>query len=71
MQASAMQMIEEEKYLIENLNFRTFYWGDHGNNIVSLRGYLPDYKNIFLKKINATIKENPQFSNYSHFTHSW
>ncbi|MFI3242274.1 MAG: radical SAM protein [Alphaproteobacteria bacterium] len=70
-QASAMQMIEEEKYLIENLNFRTFYWGDHGNNIVSLRGYLPDYKNIFLKKINATIKENPQFSNYSHFTHSW
>ncbi len=30
-----LQILEEEKYLLENLNIDTFYWGDHGNNIVT------------------------------------
>jgi len=34
-QATPLQILEEEKYLLENMNFDTVYWGDHGNNIVS------------------------------------
>ena len=35
-QATPLQILEEEKYLLENLaGFETIYWGDHGNNIVS------------------------------------
>ncbi len=34
MQATPLQILEEEKYLLENLeDFDMLYWGDHGNNI--------------------------------------
>ncbi|WP_319575179.1 alcohol dehydrogenase catalytic domain-containing protein [uncultured Desulfobacter sp.] len=44
-QATPLQILEEEKYLLENLtDFNTFYWGDHGNNIVSSKGRLPEHR---------------------------
>lgn len=39
---SSLQVLQEEKYLLENLsNFKSFYWGDHGKNIVPQKGWLP------------------------------
>ena len=36
-QATPLQILEEEKYLLENLeDFNMIYWGDHGNNIETL-----------------------------------
>ena len=59
-QATPLQMLEEEKYLLENLaNFDTMYWGDHGNNIVSLRGRLPESRKLFLEKIDHAIANHP------------
>ncbi len=59
-QASPLQILEEEKYLLENLeNFNTFYWGDHGNNIVSSKGTLPESRKLFLKKVNHAIAHHP------------
>ncbi len=55
-QATPLQILEEEKYLLDNLaNFDTMYWGDHGNNIVSSRGMLPASRELFLKKIEHAI----------------
>ena len=56
-QATPLQILEEEKYLLENLDdFNMMYWGDHGNNIETLRGMLPSsYKDSFLQKIDHTI----------------
>ena len=36
-QATPLQILEEEKFLLENMTFSTIYWGDHGNNIVSCK----------------------------------
>ena len=58
-QATPLQMLEEEKHLLENLNFDTFYWGDHGNNIVSSKGKLPERQNEFLQKVIKAIDEHP------------
>ena len=59
-QATPLQILEEEKYLLENLaNFDTFYWGDHGNNIVSSKGRLPESRKLFLKKIDHAIAHHP------------
>ncbi len=59
-QATPLQILEEEKYLLDNLaNFDTFYWGDHANNIVSLKGRLPASRTLFLKKIGHAIAEHP------------
>ena len=59
-QATPLQILEEEKYLLENLaNFDTMYWGDHGNNIVSSKGKLPASREIFLGKINQAIANHP------------
>ncbi|WP_111707114.1 radical SAM protein [Lutibacter citreus] len=58
-QATPMQILEEEKYLLENMNFETFYWGDHGNNISPMRGPFPKAKELFLGEINKAIKTNP------------
>jgi radical SAM superfamily enzyme YgiQ (UPF0313 family) len=54
-----LQILEEEKYLLENLDFPTMYWGDHGNNIVPMRGRLPEAQQLFLKKIEHTIANHP------------
>ena len=59
-QATPLQILEEEKYLLENLTgFETIYWGDHGNNIVSSRGILPESQEQFLRKIDHAIASHP------------
>jgi len=59
-QATPLQILEEEKYLLDNLaDFDTMYWGDHGNNIVSSRGMLPASRELFLKKIEHAIATHP------------
>jgi radical SAM superfamily enzyme YgiQ (UPF0313 family) len=58
-QATPLQILEEEKYLLENLAFDTIYWGDHGNNIVSSRGILPESQEQFLRKIDHAIASHP------------
>ena len=54
-----LQILEEEKYLLETLDFETIYWGDHGNNIVPMRGKLPQSQKLFLKKIEHAIATHP------------
>ncbi|WP_282035812.1 radical SAM protein [Saccharicrinis aurantiacus] len=54
---SKRQVLEEEKYMLENLNFSTFYWGDHGNNEVSLKGQFPNNKIGFLNTVNNAIEQ--------------
>ncbi len=59
-QATPLQILEEEKYLLENLSgFETIYWGDHANNIVSSRGRLPESQRQFLRKIDHAIASHP------------
>jgi len=59
-QATPLQILEEEKYLLKNLaNFDTIYWGDHANNIVSSRGRLPASRELFLGKIDHAIATHP------------
>jgi hypothetical protein len=59
-QATPLQILEEEKYLLENLaGFETIYWGDHANNIVSSRGILPESQEQFLRKIDHAIDSHP------------
>ena len=59
-QATPLQILEEEKYLLENLaDVDMFYWGEHGNNILSLKGRLPESRALFLKKIKHAIATHP------------
>lgn len=59
-QATPLQILEEEKYLLENLDdFSMTYWGDHGNNIEHLKGMLPTNRQLFLQKINDAICNHP------------
>ncbi|MGR5117970.1 B12-binding domain-containing radical SAM protein [Vibrio astriarenae] len=66
-----LQILEEEKHLLENLDIDTFYWGDHGNNIVPQRGYLPDSQAFMLKRINAAIDNNPMAKENVIQTFAW
>lgn len=55
-----LQILEEEKYLLENMKgFATYYWGDHGNNVVPMKGRLPEYQEQFLKNITHAIATHP------------
>ncbi|MDF7826355.1 radical SAM protein [Pontiellaceae bacterium B12227] len=66
------QVLEEEKYLLENLNdFDSFYWGDHGNNIVPLKGRLPHARQMFLKKVDAAIRQHSETHEEILETFSW
>ncbi len=59
-QATPLQILEEEKYLLENLaDFETVYWGDHGNNIVSSKGSLPASREQFLGRIDHAMANHP------------
>lgn len=59
-QATPLQILGEEKHLLENLaDFETIYWGDHGNNIVSSKGMLPASRELFLGKIDHAIANHP------------
>lgn len=59
-QATALQIMQEEEYLLENLgDFPTFYWGDHNNNITFARGPMPENRSKFLNNIREAIKLDP------------
>ncbi len=67
-----LQVLEEEKYLLENLdNFEHFYWGDHGNNIAHMRGWMPKYRDKFLEHIEMQIAENPVVKQEELVTYVW
>ncbi|CDU06839.1 conserved hypothetical protein [Vibrio coralliirubri] len=66
-----LQILEEEKYLLENLNIDTFYWGDHGNNIVTQKGFLLDSREQFLAKVNRAIASNPMAKDSVIQTFAW
>lgn len=70
-QATPLQILEEEKYLLENMDFATFYWGDHGNNIVPSKGRLPKSQELFLKRIEHAIATHPVTENEVLLTSSW
>lgn len=69
--ATPLQILEEEKYLLDNLNFETFYWGDHGNNIATMRGWLPKDQARFKNHIVDNIKNNPITQDNVIQTFSW
>ncbi len=55
-----LQILEEEKYLLQNLgDFDHYYWGDHGNNIAHMRGWMPRHRDMFLDHIKDQITGNP------------
>ncbi len=66
-----LQILEEEKYLLENLSFPTMYWGDHGNNIVPMCGRLPETQQLFLEKIEHTIATHPVTKEETLQTFAW
>jgi hypothetical protein len=66
-----LQILEEEKYLLENLNIDTFYWGDQGNNIVTQKGFLLDSREQFLAKVNHAIASNPMAKDSVIQTFAW
>ena len=71
-QATPLQILEEEKYLLENLeDFNMMYWGDHGNNIETLRGILPSYREAFLQKIDLAIAHHPVTNQEVLLTSPW
>ncbi|NKF51188.1 radical SAM protein [Shewanella sp. WXL01] len=46
------QVLAEEQYLLQHLDFPTYYWGDHGNNLVPQKGLLPQMQDTFLQRVN-------------------
>lgn len=71
-QATPEQILEEERYLLENLgDFKTYYWGDHGNNIVSIKGRLPESRERFLKEIDKASVNHPVMKQEILMTSSW
>lgn len=60
LQATPLQILEEERYLLKHLeDFRMYYWGDHSNNIETLRGWLPELREFFLQKIDKALVHHP------------
>jgi len=70
-QATPLQILEEEKYLLEHLDFPTYYWGDHGNNILTLRGPLPQMQQRFLREVERAIAEHPVTQEEVLKTYAW
>lgn len=67
-----LQILQEEKYLLENMNsFKTYYWGDHGNNIVPMKGWLPEMTESFHKNVCHAIKHHPIVQEEIHQTYTW
>ncbi|WP_261817526.1 B12-binding domain-containing radical SAM protein [Vibrio gallicus] len=66
-----MQVLEEEKYLLENLDIDTYYWGDHGNNVLPQKGAFLDSREQFLANINRAIHANPMAKENVIQTFSW
>ena len=71
-QATPLQILEEEKYLLENLeDFEMYYWGDHGNNMVPQKGFLPLMKKRFLSNVKHAFKHHPSLEEEVHRTFAW
>ncbi|WP_163132193.1 radical SAM protein [Agarivorans sp. Alg241-V36] len=67
-----LQILEEERYLLENMDdFPCYYWGDHGNNIASMRGVWPEVRQSFLQNINQHISHNPMAQKNAIETYAW
>ncbi len=67
-----LQILNEEKYLLENMDdFPCYYWGDHGNNIASMRGVWPEVRQPFLDNINKHIQYNPMAKKNVIETYAW
>lgn len=67
-----LQILHEEKYLLENMDdFPCFYWGDHGNNIATMRGVWPEVRQPFLENINKHINHNPMAKKNVIETYAW
>lgn len=67
-----MQLLEEERYLLTHLaHFKTFYWGDHGNNLSPMRGWLPDHRGAFLQRVEDAIANHPLAQQESLHTLAW
>ncbi len=58
-QASPLQLLQEEKHLLEHIDFPTLYWGDHANNIIPKRGFLPQKQQEFIALVDAAIAHHP------------
>ncbi len=70
--ATPAQVLEEEHYLLENLeNFEMYYWGDHGNNILPQKGHFPLLKQRFLGNIKKEIETNPIVNEEELRTFAW
>ncbi|WP_277207091.1 B12-binding domain-containing radical SAM protein [Vibrio misgurnus] len=66
------QLLEEELYLLNNLNnFPTYYWGDHGNNLTTQRGWLPEMREQFIKRIEHALNNHPLIHQERLHTLSW
>lgn len=68
---SPLQVLEEEKYLLENMNFDTYYWGDHGNNVISIKGHFPQQKEQFLSVLKRNLKTHPEIDKEVIRTYAW
>lgn len=66
-----LQIMQEEEYLLKHVDFPTYYWGDHGNNVSPMRGPLPEYQGAFLEKIQREIASNPLTKENILQTFSW
>ncbi|NLS13447.1 radical SAM protein [Vibrio sp. SM6] len=66
-----LQVLEEEQYLLQNMNFDTFYWGDHGNNLVPQKGDFLTHRETFLTNIQRAIAANPMAKDRVIQTFSW
>ncbi|OHX68333.1 B12-binding domain-containing radical SAM protein [Flammeovirga pacifica] len=70
-QASPLQILEEEKYLIENMTFDTMYWGDHGNNITPMKGMFMESKDRFLTYLEHARNNHPEIHQETLRTFAW
>lgn len=67
-----LQILDEEKYLLENMDdFPCYYWGDHGNNIATMRGVWPQSRDKFLGNLNQHIAHNPMAKKNVIETYAW
>lgn len=70
-QATPLQILQEEQHLLKNLNYETYYWGNHGNNIVPMKGALPEMQSQFLNRIEYAIQAHPVIQEEVLLTNPW
>ncbi len=68
---SALQLLQEELYLLEHIAFPTLYWGDHANNLVSKRGFLPERQEEFIQILTHAIEHHPLSKADSYSPRPW